>query len=249
MINGHGVLVVIPARYASSRLEGKPLKSIGPKTMIEHVYRQAEKMSTADRVLVATDDKRIEEEVRRFGGEALMTSMNHKSGTDRVAEVAARSSEGIIVNIQGDEPFIDSGAVDSAVTALSDASSVQVATLCVPISADQALNPDVTCVVRDLDGVALYFSKLPIPNDRDGDRPGRPLYKHLGIYVFWRDFLLKYATLVPTPLEEAEKLEQLRILEHGEKIIVVETENDSIGVDSPEDLERANELYKEIMNV
>jgi len=238
----HKVLVVIPARFASTRLAGKPLKLIGGKPMIQRVYEQAKKMKTASRVIVATDDERILNSVKLFGGEAMMTSAEHQSGTDRVAEVAKSVDADIVVNLQGDEPFINPDAVDAAVLALMTDSSVKMSTLCVRISGEEARDPNVTCVTRDLAGFALYFSKLPIPNDRDGNSPGRPLFKHLGTYVFRRDFLLWYAKLAPTPLEKCEKLEQLRVLEHGEKILVVETESDSLGVDSPEDLARAESM-------
>lgn len=211
--------------------------------MIEHVYNRAREMKTADRVVVATDDDRIVKAVKEFGGEALLTSQNHRSGTDRSAEVAKLIKADIVVNLQGDEPFIDAGAVDSAVATLIESAELKVATLCVPISPAEAEDPNVTCVVRDLAGYALYFSKLPVPNDRDGGSPGRPLYKHLGIYVFRSDFLVEYAALEPTPLERCEKLEQLRILENGERIMVIETDCDSIGVDSPEDLNKANEIF------
>ncbi len=239
------VIVVIPARFASTRLLGKPLADIAGKPMIQRVYEQAKKMKTAERVIVATDDEKIVSAVAGFGGDAMMTSPDHQSGTDRIAEVARNLSEyDIVVNIQGDEPFINPGAVDNAIKALIDDTSLKVSTLCVPIKADEAADPNVTCVVRDLAGFALYFSKLPIPNDRDGDSKERPLYKHLGTYVFRREFLLYYAGLERTPLEKCEKLEQLRILEHGEKILCIETGHDSIGVDSPEDLERAEEAFK-----
>jgi len=243
MVDKPYVLVVIPARYHSARLEGKPLKLIGDKPMIEHVYNRAKEMETADRVIVATDDDRIAEAVKRFGGEAMLTSVNHRSGADRSAEVAKSIKADIVVNLQGDEPFINAGAVDSAVSALMQSPEIKVTTLCVPISPAEAEDPNVTCVVRDLAGYALYFSKLPIPNDRDGEADKRPLYKHLGIYVFRSDFLVKYAALEPTPLEKCEKLEQLRILENGERIMLVETDCDSIGVDSPEDLKKANEIF------
>jgi len=239
------VIVIIPARYGSTRLEGKPLLPIGGRPMIQRVFERARKIESAERVIVATDDERIAAAVHEFGGEVEMTSPDHPTGADRVAEVAARHDADIVVNLQGDEPFIDTAAVDRAVTALIGAPDINVATLCAPITPAEADNPDVTLVVRDLRGLALYFSKLPIPNDRTGGAQPRPLLKHLGIYVFRRDFLLQYAVLAPTPLEKCEKLEQLRILEHGGKIMCVETDQDSIGVDSPDDLARANALFAE----
>jgi len=233
------VLVVIPARFASTRLPGKPLREIGGVPMIVRVWRQAAKMTTADRVVVATDDPRIADAVTAAGGEAVMTRSDHPSGTDRIAEVAAKLDADIVVNVQGDEPFLDPTAVDAVVAALIDRPDIPVATLCTAIDADEAADPNVTKVVRAVDGTALYFSKAPIPHDRDGDAPDRPLYKHLGVYVFRRDFLLRYAAMAPTPLERCEKLEQLRILENGEKILCIATPYDSLGVDSQSDLERA----------
>jgi 3-deoxy-manno-octulosonate cytidylyltransferase (CMP-KDO synthetase) len=242
------VLVVIPSRYGSTRLPAKALKLIGGKPMIARVLERARGMKTATRIIVATDDTRIVKAVEDAGGEAWMTSPDHPSGTDRVAEVAGKVDAQIIVNLQGDEPFIDPTAVDRAVTALIEDPSLKVSTLCVPILKNEAGDLNVTCVVRDLKGYALYFSKLPIPHDRDGTHGALPAWqKHLGTYVFRRDFLLRYAGLAPTPLEKMEKLEQLRILEHGERIYCVLAESDSLGVDCAADLEKAEALVKEGM--
>ena len=238
------VLVVIPARYGSTRLEGKPLKLIGGKPMIELVYRRAIKMETATQVVVATDDQKVMDAVLAFGGQAEMTSPDHQSGTDRVAEVAQRRQADLVVNIQGDEPFLDPGSVDLAVRRLLEDDRVKMSTLCVPVTHEEACDPNVTLVVRDLDEMALYFSKAPIPNDRDGAPGGKSHLKHLGLYVYRREFLLEYAKMAPTPLEQREKLEQLRVLERGGKILVVMTDSDSIGVDSPADLERANKIAR-----
>ena len=242
---GSKALVVIPARFASTRLPGKPLADIGGKPLIRRVYEQAKKLKTAGRVIVATDDERILETVEGFGGKAVMTDKKHPSGTDRVAEVAEDAEESIVVNIQGDEPFFDTDAVDRAVKTLMDNPSLKVATLRVPIDEEEANDPNVTCVVCDKKGNALYFSKLPIPNDRDGNAKERPLYKHLGVYIFRREYLLVYSAMPPSPLELCEKLEQLRILESGEKIFCEITDTDSIGVDSPEDLARAKKIIEE----
>lgn len=201
-------------------------------------------METASRIVVATDDERIYSSVKKFGGEAVMTSPDHVSGTDRIAEVANSAAESIIVNIQGDEPFIDAAAVDRAVEALAIDPSLSVATLCTPTDAASAADPNVTCVVTDLNGYALYFSKLPIPNDRDGDAISRPLLKHLGVYIFRRQYLAEFTSLDSTPLEKCEKLEQLRILEHGHRILCIKTDHDSLGIDSEDDLEHARELIK-----
>jgi len=244
MTNKPDVLTVIPARYGSTRLAGKPLKTIGGKPMIQLVYERALKIKRSGKVVVATDDTRIYDAVTAFGAEARMTSPEHHSGTDRVAEVAGEEDAEIIINLQGDEPFIKPDGIDEAVGRLVDDPAIEVATLCVAVGEKEAQNPDVTMVVKDLEGMALYFSKLPIPNDRDGQGKTRPLYKHLGIYVFRRDFLIQYAALEPTPLERSEKLEQLRILEHGHRILCVETADDSIGVDSPDDLQRASEIFR-----
>ena len=239
-MNNPRVLVVIPARYGSTRLEGKPLKLIGGRPMIELVYRQAMKMETATEVVVATDDQRVIDAVLAFGGLVEMTSPDHQSGTDRVAEVAARRQADVVVNMQGDEPFIDPATVDLAVRRLLEHGTVKMSTLCVPVTFEEACDPNVTLVVRSLDEMALYFSKAPVPYDREGPPGGKSHLKHLGLYVFRKEFLLEYATMAPTPLEKREKLEQLRVLETGEKILVVMTDRDSIGVDSPADLERAN---------
>jgi 3-deoxy-manno-octulosonate cytidylyltransferase (CMP-KDO synthetase) len=242
------VLVVIPSRYGSTRLPAKALKLIGGKPMIVRVLERARGMKTATRIIVATDDERIVKAVESAGGEAWMTSPDHPSGTDRVAEVARKVDARIIVNLQGDEPFIDPTAVDRAVTALIEDPSLKVSTLCAPILKQEAGDLNVTCVVRDLKGYALYFSKLPIPHDRDGTHGALPAWqKHLGTYVFRRDFLLYYAGLAPTPLEKMEHLEQLRILEHGERIYCVLTQSDSLGVDCAADLEKAEALVKEGM--
>ena len=242
---GSKALVIIPARFASTRLPGKPLVDIGGKPLIRRVYEQAKKLKTAGRVVVATDDERILETVEGFGGKAVLTDPKHPSGTDRVAEVAEDAEESIVVNIQGDEPFFDTDAVDRAVKTLVDNPSLKVATLRVPIDEDEANDPNVTCVVCDKKGNALYFSKLPIPNDRDGNSKERPLFKHLGVYIFRREYLLVYSAMPPSPLELCEKLEQLRILESGEKIFCEITDTDSIGVDSPEDLARAKKIIEE----
>ncbi len=242
-------LVVIPARYGSTRLPGKPLLTIGGKPLIELVYRQALLIESASRVVVATDDHRIQDAVKSFGGEALMTSKDHVSGSDRIAEVAEKMPEyDIVVNIQGDEPFIDPGSVDSIIKPLTADPSLNVTTLCTPVLAEEAHEKNVTCVVRDINGYAIYFSRLPIPCDRDGDSKESPFFKHLGVYGFRSDFLLYYSRLDPTPLEKLEKLEQLRILEHGHKILCVETRADSIGVDSEEDLLHAEKHALTIRN-
>jgi 3-deoxy-manno-octulosonate cytidylyltransferase (CMP-KDO synthetase) len=236
------VVVIIPARYHSTRLPGKALADIGGKPMIEHVYRRAASAVWVSSVLVATDDERILEAVRSFGGVACLTSPDHQSGTDRLAEVAAEMSCEIVVNVQGDEPLIEPTMIDEAVQPLLDDPMVVMSTLRRRITDPAELgNPNVTKVVVDRDGFALYFSRAPIPFARDGS-PAASAWRHVGLYVYRRDLLLQLAGLGPTELERSEALEQLRALEHGIRIRVVETEHDSIGVDTPEDLERVRRL-------
>ena len=239
-----GVVAIIPARYHSSRLPGKALADIAGKPMIEHVYRRTAAASSISSVLVATDDDRILEAVRGFGGAACMTSADHPSGTDRLAEVAAELSSAIVVNVQGDEPLIEPAMIDEAVEPLLADPLVVMSTLRRRISDPADLqNPNVTKVVVDRDGFALYFSRAPIPYARAGAPPA-PAWRHVGLYVYRRDCLLQLAALAPTVLERSEALEQLRALEHGIRILAVETSYDSIGVDTPEDLERVRRLVQ-----
>ena len=231
------VCAIIPARYASTRFPGKPLADICGKPMIQHVYERTLQAGSVGRVIVATDDERIRAVVAGFGGEVALTRADHPSGTDRLAEVAATLDADLVVNVQGDEPLIDPVMIDQAVRPLQQDASVVMGTLKSRIvdAADYA-NPNVVKVVTDVSGFALYFSRAPIPYQRD-DVPA-PLFKHVGLYVYRRDFLLKYPRLPETPLEQAEKLEQLRALEHGYRIFVAETDRQSIGVDVPEDLQK-----------
>jgi len=236
------VIAIIPARYQSSRLPGKALADIGGRPMIEHVYRRAAAASCVSSVLVATDDERILEAVRGFGGVACLTSPDHLSGTDRLAEVAAELGSEIIVNVQGDEPLIEPSMIDEAVEPLLEDPMVLMSTLRRRIDdAADLQNPNVTKVVVDRDGYALYFSRAPIPFTRDGS-PAARAWRHVGLYVYRRDCLLQLASLPPTELERSEALEQLRALEHGIRILAVETNHDSIGVDTPEDLDRVRRL-------
>ena len=208
--------------------------------MIEHVYRRAEDARTVDAVLVATDDDRIATAVDAFGGVAVMTRDDHPSGTDRLAEVAEALESDVIVNIQGDLPFITPEPIDAAVRLVLDTPSLSMGTLrCRITNADELDNPSVVKVVTDLTGRALYFSRATIPFARAG-QPA--VWKHIGLYVYRRDFLLRIAGLPPTPLERAEGLEQLRVLEHGFAIGTVETTIDTVEVDTPEDLERVRKL-------
>lgn len=239
------IVAVIPARYGSTRLPGKPLALIGGKPMIQHVYERAVRAQGIERVIVATDDERIYKTVQGFGGAVVMTRADHPTGTDRIAEVAATLTADVIVNIQGDLASFAPGMIEAAVAPLPATMS----TLKTPIT-DEAewCNPNVVKVVTDRNGYALYFSRSPIPFHREetadgGRRSANRLlgYRHIGLYVYRRDFLLTFTRLPPTPLEEAEKLEQLRALEWGYQIRVVETDRPVVEVDTPEDLRRARE--------
>lgn len=235
---------IIPARYASSRFPGKALADLAGKPMVQHVVERAMRASLLDEVLVATDDSRIAEAVQRFGGTARMTSPTHPSGTDRIAEVVRDLACDLVVNIQGDEPLIDPAVIDQAVKPLADDSSIDMGTLARPMGLDEAADPGKVKVVVDRRGFALYFSRSRIPYIRD-DRPpptARPYLLHMGLYVYRRETLLRLAALPPTPLEERERLEQLRALEHGIRIRVVVAEHESFGVDTPADLERVRRL-------
>ena len=230
-----GVAVVIPARYGASRLPGKPLAQIDGRPMIWYVWENARKSRCATHVLVATDDARIADAVRGFGGEARMTSPGCTSGTDRVAEAARGLSEEIIINLQGDEPMMDPSVIDAVAGPLLTDPVVSMGTAAI-VQEDpgEFLSSSVVKVVVDDRGDALYFSRAPIPHWRDA---GSGNYrKHLGIYGYRKDFLLSLSGLPPSPLEKAECLEQLRVLQSGGKIRVVDVAFDSVGVDTPEDL-------------
>jgi len=206
--------------------------------MIEHVYRRAASAPSIASVVVATDDERIHRAVEAFGGTSYMTSRSHQSGTDRIAEIAATLSTDLIVNVQGDEPLIEPAMIDEAVAPFSDDATLMMSTLRRRID-DEAdrHNPNVTKVVVDREGFALYFSRAPIPFARVGCPPA-PAWRHVGLYVYRRECLMRLAALPPTPMEQSEALEQLRALEHGIRIRVVETQFDSVGVDTAEDLAR-----------
>jgi len=238
-------VAVIPARYASTRFPGKPLISIGGKTMIERVWERARQAKLVSKVIVATDDERIASVVRSFGGEVALTRADHRSGTERVAEVAAAHKEAeILVNMQGDMPLIDPAAIDAAIEALGEDESVNMATLAVPISnAAEIMDPNVVKTVVDFDGNALYFSRAPIPWVRDRGGPVHAKHlKHLGLYVFRREALLEFATFPQGDLERIEQLEQLRWLENGNRIRVAEIEQESVEVDTPEDVKRVEKM-------
>lgn len=252
-MNDPRVVVIIPARYASQRLPGKPLLEIAGKPMIRHVVGRAQQATGVHAVVVATDDARIAEAVRAFGGLAVMTPETLRSGSDRVAHVAASLTEAdIVVNVQGDEPLLEPAMIEEAVAPLLHDPSVLCGTLARTLQDVQDLHSSgIVKVVVDRNGDALYFSRSPIPFARDG-QPEEWLslhtyYKHIGLYVFRREFLLQYASLPQTPLEMTEKLEQLRILEHGYRIRVTITHHDSIPVDTPEDLERVRSLFTQLL--
>ena len=235
---------IIPARYASTRLPGKPLRKIGSKTIIHHVYEGASE--SLDQVLVATDDERIVREVESWGGVAVMTSDQHRSGTDRIAEAMEKSGldADVVINIQGDEPFICHEHIDALKKQFEDP-NVQIATPIIAISAeDDPEDPNLVKVVRDLNGDAVYFSRYAIPFQRDADSQPPKRYAHVGMYAFRRKVLEVVTRLSTTSLEDAESLEQLRWLEYGFKIRTVEISHRTLGIDTPEDLEHARELYK-----
>lgn len=236
------VAVIIPARYASSRFPGKPLALLAGKPMIQHVWEKAI-ASSADVVAVATDDERIAAAVEKFGGRAIMTSPDHPSGTDRIAE-AARAFEGVetVINIQGDEPLIPTELVDELIRLMTSDRSVEMATVAVPADRKKMTENNVK-VVFGTTGQALYFSRSEIPFVRQGgEDPG--CYLHWGIYAYRKDILERFVQLPPGKLENSEKLEQLRALENGIGIKVITTELTTIGVDTPEDLEKAELLLK-----
>jgi 3-deoxy-manno-octulosonate cytidylyltransferase (CMP-KDO synthetase) len=240
------VVVVIPARYGSTRLPGKPLVTLAGKPMIQRVYERARMAHRVDRVIVATDDERIVKAVETFGGEARMTRPDHRTGTERVAEVAAHVEGGIFVNVQGDEPLLDPVAVDTAVAALLEEPAASISTVATPIKTPaDIMDPNVVKTVLDFDGNALYFSRAPIPWVRDTASKVQVRHlKHLGLYVFQRDALLEFPTLPQGDLERIEQLEQLRWMENGWKIRVAEVEHDAVSVDVAEDVARVEKLLQ-----
>jgi 3-deoxy-manno-octulosonate cytidylyltransferase (CMP-KDO synthetase) len=241
------VVVVIPARYGSTRLPGKPLVALAGKPMIQRVYERARLAQRVDRVIVATDDERIVKAVEGFGGEARMTRPDHRTGTERVAEVAMHVEGEIFVNVQGDEPLLDPVAVDTAVNALLEEPAASVATVATLVKTPKDIvDPNVVKTVLDFDGNALYFSRAPIPWVREEQHRVHVRYlKHLGLYVFQRSALLEYPTLPQGELERIEQLEQLRWMENGWKIRVAEVEHDAVSVDVPEDVARVEKLLQQ----
>ena len=252
-------LVVIPARYGSTRFPGKPLALLCGKPVIQHVYERAAQAQRAETVMVATDDRRILDAVQQFGGKAVMTSASARSGTERAAEVAHGCGASVIINVQGDEPLIRPEMIDQLAEYLERHQAIPMASLRTRCErAEEIASPHVVKVVVDREGFALYFSRASLPfvrEDRDGSKlqaPGsrqgqqpaacslQPAahFKHVGIYGYQRHFLLQFPHLEPTPLEQLEQLEQLRALESGYRIQLLETPHDTVGVDTPEDLKR-----------
>jgi 3-deoxy-manno-octulosonate cytidylyltransferase (CMP-KDO synthetase) len=229
-------VAIIPARMASTRFPGKMLAAQTGKPLIQHVCDAVRRATSISRIVVATDDDQIAAAVASFGGESVLTSRDHPNGTSRLAEAAAKlglASDDVVANVQGDEPEIEPKAIDAAV-ALSTAGGVDVATVASPFApGEDAANPNIVKVVRRADGTALYFSRALIPHHREGGTPVAPL-KHVGLYVYRVGFLRRYVALPPTPLEQSEMLEQLRVLEHGFKIGVAVVPCRTQGIDTPE---------------
>jgi 3-deoxy-manno-octulosonate cytidylyltransferase (CMP-KDO synthetase) len=250
------IVAIIPARFGSTRLPGKPLSDIHGKPLVQHVHERVLQARGLDRVLVATDDERIAGVVRAFGGEAVMTSTDHATGTDRLAEAVGSTDARIVVNVQGDEPLLDPRAIEAVLAPFAEDPALPMSTVSVPLrDPAEVLSPHVVKVITDARGEALYFSRSPIPFVRSlmGD-PARAAEavvrrglarKHLGLYAYRREALVRFASLPPAPLEEAEGLEQLRALHHGMAIRVVEKDLDGgVAVDTPEDLERVRDLLR-----
>ena len=234
------ITAIIPARWASTRFPGKPLVKLRGKPLVQHVWERASRAKSVDRIIVATDDMRIAEAAFDFGAEVALTSPKHPTGTDRLAEVAAKlKSASLVLNVQGDEPDIAPSTIDRLARALQDDPSLGMVTAANPITASADIrSPNVVKVVTDLSGRALYFSRSAIPHDRDG-RGGIRYLRHQGIYGYRRKVLLDFVKWKPTPLEQAEKLEQLRALEHGVAIGVIVVKRGSVGVDVPRDVANA----------
>ena len=237
------IACIIPARYGSTRLPGKPLAMIGDKPMIQRVYEQVSKATEIEQVIVATDDQRVYDAVVAFGGQAMMTRPDHLTGTDRLAEVAVTHTEiDVIINVQGDEPLIDASVIDALAREFKEDSSLQMGTVGCPLLEEEYNEPSAVKVIVNRLGNAMYFSRSLIPYPRNAFV--QPPLKHVGMYGYQRQFLLNYAKMVPTPAELTESLEQLRALENGYTIRVITTDQRFVGVDTPEDLDRVNEIFR-----
>ena len=238
------VTVVIPSRYGSTRFPGKPLVDIQGKPMVQHVYERASEATFIDEVFVATDDERIEAAVKQFHGKVVMTRQSHQSGTDRIAEVAGNLTSEILINVQGDEPFISPKLIDQVASSLINDRHVRLSTAAIAFKkVEDFWSPNVVKVICDQEGNAIYFSRTTLPfvdpkkmGIADLDRVG--IRKHIGIYGYRRELLLQFSEWKPTPLEIEERLEQLRVLEHGVKIRVVETQHETYAIDTPQDLDK-----------
>ncbi|MFH1665310.1 MAG: 3-deoxy-manno-octulosonate cytidylyltransferase [Candidatus Omnitrophota bacterium] len=251
------VVAVIPARWQSTRLKGKVLADINGKPMIQHVWEKVKRAHEVDEIIVATDKERVIKVVESFGGKAIFTSPEQPSGTDRIAEIASFTDGDIFINVQADEPLVHPLMIDELAQVFSYEKNIQMATLIKRIhNKEEITDPNVVKVVVDRRGFALYFSRSPIPYVRgdSADMPGGEVpsedisggyFKHIGLYSYTKDFLFTYTNLPKSRLELAEKLEQLRVLEHGYKIKTVETRYDTIGVDTQEDLDRVREILKQ----
>ncbi len=240
---------VIPARYGSTRFEGKVLKDLCGKPIIQHVYERAKRAKTLDDLIIAADDDRILEAVQQFGGKAVFTSKSHSTGTDRLTEVVNAMDVRIVVNIQGDEPLINPLVIDDLVrTMQSDPKIVMATVIKKSSSAEEFASTDVVKAVIDHDHFALYFSRSPIPTQLDLNVKENFFYKHIGLYAFTKDFLFTFKKLPQSSLEAQERLEQLRVLESGYRIKTIETKYDTVGVDTPEDLELAKAMMEKENN-
>jgi len=240
------VIGIIPARWASTRLPGKVLADISGKPMIQHVWEHAKQSRLLDEVFIACDDEKVFDAAQDFGAKTIMTSPEHASGTDRIAAACKHSPAKIVLNIQGDEPLMQPEVIDSVIQALLDDSTAVVATPVKKITNEEDVaNPNVVKVVMDKDGYALYFSRSTIPYNRDKKSFNDvAYYKHFGLYAYRKEFLMKFKELPASALEQTERLEQLRVLQAGYRIKIVQTEFDSIGVDTPEDLEHVVRILK-----
>ncbi len=240
---------IIPARFGSMRFEGKLLADLCGKPVVQHTWENAKKSKSLEDLIIATDDKRVYNVCKGFGAKAIYTSKAHKSGSDRLTEVVSDIDTKIVVNIQADEPFIHPSMIDDVVSPVLKDKDTQMATLCHKIRNErEVLDPNVVKVVFDRKGFALYFSRVPIPYDRrlneSTSQRAPKYYKHIGLYAYTKDFLFTFKSLPQSPLEKIEKLEQLRVIENGYKIKVIETMHDTVGIDTPEDLVKATELIK-----
>ena len=237
-------ICIIPSRYASTRLPGKPLVDIAGKPMIQRVYEQAMKAKKLESVIVAVDTPQVYDTVVTFGGHAVMTREDHANGTDRLAEAVEHFPDAdVVVNVQGDEPLISPDVIDALCRVFEEDPSLQMATVAAPLKKEEYDDAAAVKVVMNLKDEAMYFSRSLIPYPRHSFHDAVRPYKHIGIYAYRRDFLLRYAAMDPTPAEEIESLEQLRVLENGYKIKVIKTNHEFIGIDTPDDLKRIREYF------